>query len=299
MSSVSLQFEHLAMNTRWRMVLRGPDSDELQAIANSCHEMLDYWDRILSRFDPVSEVHRINRAQPGEILRLQPKLFELLELCSSARQTTQGFFDVALPSRQAKVTNKTENECYQLDPQKSTFSWLAPNHQLDLGGIAKGYVLDQLSQDVQGHSVVAALFDAGGSSLLAWSSKSEATPWRVILSPPGEGPRELIVGALNDVSNVQTQPTLPLHNEALSYSATRSPGTRSGQTFDPRTNSEVSEQRACVIVTKSATWAEILSTAALCMGEAEAATYIKAWGLVECRMGWLDGDDVRWYASQD
>jgi thiamine biosynthesis lipoprotein len=208
-------------------------------------------------------------------------------------------FEVALPTERNSAEDRRGQAPYQIDAQRGTFAWLLPNHQLDFGGIAKGFVVDQLLQFVKEQKVTAALFDAGGSSLLAWDSNTAAASWHVTLSALGEGPRELVVGTELADDASRARPWLELQNEALAYSATRFPGTRSGQTVDPRSGTEIPEQRACVIVTQSAAWAEVLSTTALCMGEGEAAKYIKDRGLVASRLGWLADNDVHWYSSHE
>lgn len=294
MSPTSLQIEHLAMATRWRIVLRGWDADELDAVGSFCTVIIDDWDCLLSLYNAASEVSRMNRAPPGTMLKLHPNLVDLLKLCDRARQATHGLFEVALPGGQVPASDPSGEAPYQLDAQHATFTWLVPHHRLDFGGIAKGYVLDQLLQFVKEHPMTAALFDAGGSSLLAWDSDPDPAPWQVTLSAPGEGPRELAVGAVTEERNAHSRPWLELQNEALAYSATRLPGTPSGQTIDPRSDRELPDQRACVVVTQSAAWAEVLSTAALCMGEAAAAKYIEEGRIVASRFGWIDGDTVRW-----
>jgi thiamine biosynthesis lipoprotein len=295
MPSTSLQLEHLAMATRWRIVLRGGEAEQLTAVGNSCTLLIDDWDRLLSLYNPASEVSRINRAQPGTILKLQPDLAGLLQFCDGARQATLGLFEVALHTGQVPASKQAALPPYKLDLQQATFTWLVPHHRLDFGGIAKGYVLDQLMQFVREHHVAAALFDAGGSSLLAWDSDNEPAPWHVTLSAPGQGPRELVVGTT--ARAVDSHSTLQLQNRALAYSATRMPGTTSGQTIDPRDEQELPEQRACAVVADSAAWAEVLSTAALCMGEAAAAKYIREQRLFACRLGWIVGETVHWHDS--
>lgn len=282
------------MATRWRIVVRGWDAEQLEAFGGFCTVIIDDWDRLLSLYNPASEVSRINRAKPGTVLKLHPDLVDLLRLCDRARQVTHGLFEVALPIVQRSVGEFRVQPPYRLDVQQATFTWLEQNHRLDFGGIAKGYVLDQLLQFVKEHPVDAALFDAGGSSLLAWDSDFDPAPWQVALSAPGEGPRELVVGGEPEERTVDSRPWLELQNAALAYSATRLFGTVSGQTIDPQTNQPLPDQGACVVVTHYAAWAEILSTAALCMGEAAAAKYIQEEHIVPCRLGWIEGADVRW-----
>lgn len=297
MPLTAIQIEHQAMTTRWRLVLRGWAGEELNAVADFCTTIIDDWDRLLSFYNPASEVSRVNRTQPGTSIKLHPDLIDLLMFCDRARQATHDLFEVAQPIEKVTANPSPSVKAYQFNIEHSTFKWLVPGYQLDFGGIAKGYVLDQLLQFVRQRHVTAALFDAGGSSLLAWDSDPEGAPWLVTLSPPGQGPRELVVGPAIDEQQRDSRPWVELQNMALAYSATRTPGTTSGQTIDPRTNQELPDQRACVVITQFAAWAEILSTTALCMGEDAAAKYIKEGGSVASQLGWLVGETVHWRNS--
>ncbi len=294
----AIQIEHQAMNTRWRCWLKGTDNEQLADIGNLWADMLDRWDFLLSKFNPASEVTRLNRAAVGKPLKIPYDLSELLEFCERARATTKGIFDITATSA-PHVPRTSETAPFQIDVNCRTFAWTTAARQIDFGGIAKGYVLDQLAPALRQYEVQAAMLDAGGSSLLSWHAADEKSSWQVSLAPADEVPSERLLWQGGHDRLSPQRPWLELCNAALSYSASRPAGANSGQTFDPRSGSPLPEKRACVVVTQSAAWAEVLSTTALCMGEAEAATYIKARGLAASRLGWLAGDDVHWYSSHD
>lgn len=285
------------MATRWRCWLTGDDHEHLEAIVNWWADEIDRWDRLLSKFDPASEVTRCNRAPPLKKLKLQRDLFDLLNFCEQARLATQGLFDITASSwQQSASQHETKTAAYQLDLEQQLFQWFVAERQLDFGGVAKGYVLDQLAPALREHGVTAALLDAGGSSLLTWDSAAAETAWQVSLAPANDDPTQRVFAVNDSPAKVSSPALISFRNAALSYSATRAPGTSSGQTIDPRVGAELPKQRACVVMTQSAAWAEVLSTAALCMGEAGAAEYIKE-GDLGASLGWIDENTVRWHDS--
>jgi thiamine biosynthesis lipoprotein len=291
-----IQLEHQAMATRWRCWLTGADRQHLSAVGNWWVDELERWDRLLSKFDPASEVTRLNRAPVGKPCKVGPELFELLNFCEQAKQATHGIFDVTASSFGGQDSVLEDSAApYQLDHEQCLFRWSRARRQLDFGGVAKGYVLDQLAPALREHGVQAALLDAGGSSLLTWDGAGDDTSWQVSLAPANEDPSRRLLTVADIGSELPARPLLQFSNSALSYSATRHAGATTGQTIDPRWGTNLPEERACVVLTDSAAWAEVLSTAALCMGEAAAAKYIKEEQIVSCRLGWIEGADVRWH----
>lgn len=288
----SIHCEHLAMATRWRCWLQAEDQDRLAALAEWWADEIDRWDRMLSKFEPASEVTRLNRAPAGKRRKVQPELMKLLCFCKLAWSKTSGLFDVTATSLTPDLTY--DEYSFRVDPVDGTFVWNQAQRHLDFGGVAKGYVLDHLAKALYEFGVTAALLDAGGSSLLTWDDSGDAAPWQVSLTPGGEAPSQRLLSVKNSPTESSAWPFMALSNAALSYSATRAPGSSSGQTIDPRVGRELPDSRACVVLTQSAAWAEVLSTAALCMGEAAAAKYIVEENSITSRLGWIDGEAVRW-----
>lgn len=286
------------MATRWRCWFAGEDHEHLAAVGDWWADEIDRWDRLLSKFDPASEVTRLNRAPVGKPIKVHRDLFNLLDLCEQARQGTQGLFDITASSMRASDSQLESNAPpFQFDREQSIFSWSNANRQLDFGGVAKGYVLDQLAPTLHEHGITAALLDAGGSSLLTWDNAGEESPWLVSIASAADDTTRRVLTTNVTQSELSARPLVQLSNSALSYSATRAAGASSGQTIDPRVGRELPESRACVVITQSAAWAEVLSTAALCMGEAAAAKYIKEEHIVPCRLGWIEGADVHWHST--
>jgi thiamine biosynthesis lipoprotein len=56
---------------------------------------------------------------------------------------------------------------------------------LDLGGIAKGYAIDQAIAILREHGVIMALVNAGGD-IRCLGTKADGTPWRVGIQHPRE-----------------------------------------------------------------------------------------------------------------
>lgn len=120
-------------------------------------------DSLLNRFDPSSEVSRINTsgAQPS------PELSEWLDTAEHYRVMSGGIFDVRYGGL------------------------------LDFGGIAKGAVLRYAAGLLRGRGVLNALVDFGGSSILGLGHHPYGDAWEISLPDPYNG-ETLATVRLND-----------------------------------------------------------------------------------------------------
>ncbi|MDH3687440.1 MAG: FAD:protein FMN transferase, partial [Myxococcales bacterium] len=129
---------------------------------------------------------------------------------------------------------------------------------LDLGGLGKGFALDELKAGLEGE-VEGALLDFGRSSMLALGRAVDGKPWRLLV---GGGPGE-------------PHGTLELRERALSVSSSLGRYTvidnqRYGHVIDPRSGLALREGRFAAVLAPSAAEAEAWSTALLILPPEEA-----------------------------
>jgi len=86
--------------------------------------------RLMSFFDPSSELSRLNRAPVGEWIELDPLLVRVLHTAHEIELLSDGAFNIAVTT-----WNAFEVDSHSARRVKSA--------QLDLGGIAKGFAVDQ------------------------------------------------------------------------------------------------------------------------------------------------------------
>jgi thiamine biosynthesis lipoprotein len=162
------------MGTEMELVLDArPVRRAIDALAAAERE-LRRLEQLLSRFDPGSQLSRLNRSGA---MQVGPDLIEVVELALAAREQTGGRFDptvhdalvaagydrsfdrlpAALPDR-APVSVACGG-AVRVDRSASAVE-LGPGVRLDLGGIATGYAADRAAAILAhvGHCVV----DAGG-----------------------------------------------------------------------------------------------------------------------------------------
>ncbi|MFZ6843560.1 FAD:protein FMN transferase [Undibacterium sp. RuTC16W] len=121
-----------------------------------------------------SELTRINRATTGSVLAIHPHTYAVLEAALHVTQLSQGLFDVRVASRLMAWGLLPHQDAAPASvqpylPQVVACELLPDYHLkklsadwLDLGGIAKGYAVDQAIAVLQEYGVREACVNAGG-----------------------------------------------------------------------------------------------------------------------------------------
>lgn len=237
----------------------------------------------LSRFKPDSELSRLNRAA-GQPFSASPLLFGLVELALTWRERTGGIFDpTILPALIAhgydrsfeQMADQTADEAapapvshpaggqVRLNPVQRRIS-LPVGVGLDLGGIAKGWTVQQTVQQLGRFGP--AMVDAGGDIACA-GAPPDGSPWLVGIANPHQPEVDLAA--------------LPLVDEAVATSSLvrhrwQHHGQPAHHLIDPRTGAPAHTDLSSVtVVSPQLPDAEIQAKVALILGAAEGLAYLK------------------------
>ncbi|MEI6175703.1 MAG: FAD:protein FMN transferase [Verrucomicrobiota bacterium] len=187
----ALHFSHEAMNTTFELWLRGVDPGDAPGIARECYEKIDLIEGRLSRFIDTSDISRINQLSAGETLYISQECHECLLLGLEAHTLSCGLFDITLGTRIQHLKSGDETTIppltgrWIIHPDVPAVTCVDPGRELDLGGIGKGFTLDQLRNLLIDWEVDDALLAAGASSLLAHGP----TNWPVELAGSNQSQR--------------------------------------------------------------------------------------------------------------
>jgi thiamine biosynthesis lipoprotein len=139
-----------------------------------------------------------------------------------------------------------------LDSSAQTITFLQPNMQLDMGGIAKGYAADKVLALLQSFGITNALVDAGGDMVIA-GTPSDKKGWRVGVNIPGQQ------DALWKRKLLLSNKAVATSGDAYQYMLHK--GKKYAHIIDARTGYGVTFQRNVTVVAPSATTADWLATA--------------------------------------
>lgn len=270
-----------AMATRFEIALYGEDAVRLRAAGEEALAEIQRLEAQLSFYRPSSEISRINARAAQGPMRVEPRLFRLLQTAQRLHAATAGAFDVTvaplmrcwgfvndtgrLPGPEAldRARKQTGMDLIHLNDEAFTVAFERPGVQIDLGGIGKGYALDEAAWLLAEAGITRALLHGGTSTVVALGTPPDADHWIVAIPYPGVDaaqPRDDEVLAL-----------VPLADEALSVSAVWgkafvADGQTYGHVLDPRLGRPVDGAVLAAVVSPSATETDALSTALLVEG---------------------------------
>ena len=259
------------------------------------------FDDLFTTYAPHSPLSHLN-AQAGQGFQTVPQeVIDILRLSQRYTQLTHGAFDITIrplltawrraeKSQQPPKPAVISHALLSIGSQKIQFA--VPNQvalptsemALDLGGIGKGYALDQIANQLREQHVTDALLNFGQSSLWALGQPRDADGWRLLLRQP----------------NGKAVGVATFSDQAISVSGSLGQslqvgGHRYGHIIDPRTGQPVQRDLLACIVASSAAQAEALSTALLILGEDEGLALIEKLDGVEGIL--LEADGERWMTT--
>lgn len=237
-------FTHEAMNTTFQLRIQAAQASLAADVARECFDHLDFLEARLSRFIDDSDVSRINHLAAGQTLYINESTHLCLLAALDAYARTGGLFDITLGRR---IEYRKSGETGELPPllgrltihpDVAAVTCDEPGREIDLGGIGKGFALDQLREILLDWGADGGLLTAGASSLLAFGPDA----WPVELTGDGESAR------------------ISLFNQSLSASGT---GIQGSHILHPG-GDDAMPSRSCDrvwVVSPQAALAEIWSTA--------------------------------------
>ncbi|MCC6284858.1 MAG: FAD:protein FMN transferase [Phycisphaerales bacterium] len=259
-----------AMGTRFELLIApcpgGLPRAALLAAAGEALEEIERLHRLLSPFEPASQVAAINRsAGSGHSVRVDLDVYDLLDLAKRVWSESGGAFDCTVGPLMRALGFRGEPRGAVPEPRRDMAGVdlardparvaLPPGVELDLGAIAKGWALDQSARILREAGVSAALLHGGTSSVCAIGAPPGAPAWRVGLRVPGTPSGGVSsVAVLRDLSLGVSAPH-GRHNDL-----------GQGHVLDPRARASVPSGGFAACVSPSGALADAWSTAALVLG---------------------------------
>jgi thiamine biosynthesis lipoprotein len=271
------------MGTVFTVAAYGSDERNLAQVVNEVFEEIDRLDAQMSNYRPESELSGINRNAARRPVLVEPRLFQLLQDSLRYSEETAGAFDVTVgplmsawgffrgqgrvPTRAelAEVLKRVGYRHLKLDQAQRQIQFDAEGIGLDLGGMAKGYAVDQAVEILRANGVSSALVSSGTSTLYALGAPPGERGWKIAVRDPYEAEK------VGDV--------VYLKNYSLSVSGNYEKFFKlAGKTYchimDPRNGRPVKNMLSTVVLAPRATQSDALSTAFFVLGVAGSRKYL-------------------------
>ncbi len=171
-------------------------ADNRQAV-DACFEEILRLEKLLSAYIPDSDIAKINASSVGEQVEVAPETVYLIQKANEYKTLTDGAFDISIKpvvdlwniknggyvpddSEIAEALSLTGD----VNINEEKISLTKNGMQIDLGGIAKGYVGDRVREVLLSYGVGSAIADLGGN--IVTIGKNGRNAWLVGLQKPDE-----------------------------------------------------------------------------------------------------------------
>jgi thiamine biosynthesis lipoprotein len=280
-----LRFARRAMATSFEVVLP-IDAVDAYSSAEAVFDLLDELEAQLSVYRDDSEISHLNRLAAEQPVRVEDRLFELLQDAAALTAATGGAFDMTSGALvrawgflrgPKRVPTDVERESalqrvgaqhLAFDAVARTIRFLRPGLEINLGGIGKGYALDRGAERLRVlQPSTAFLLHGGGSSVYAEGSCSpDGRGWPIDLRHPWQPERKLGRVVLRDQA---------LGTSASTFQHLESGGRKFGHLLDPRSGWPAEGIASASVVAPTSAEADALSTAFFVGGVDLAYEYCK------------------------
>ena len=279
----TFEFRGPTMGTTWSVKVvtgsEGLGGSVRAELDQAIRRELDRINRLMSTWDPESELSRFNRAPSLERFPVAPETFEVFQWAQRLAGETGGALDVTVGSlvdawgfgaagdrgappndeELVRLRAATGMEHLELDPDGRWVQKRRPDVRCDFSALAPGYAAERLAAMLERHGLSDFLVDVGGE-FVARGSSDRNEPWHVAVEEPGAERRRV------------ARRIIPLTNMALATSGDyrnyrEVNGERLPHILDPRTGHPVRHALASVtVIDATGVRADGLSTALMVLG---------------------------------
>lgn len=269
------------MGVQVTITVYAPDQATAERACADAFERIAEIEQIASDYRSDSELMRLCARAGGPPIRVSKELFTLLQRAQQLAQRTRGAFDVTVGpyaqlwrrarrtgqfpavSELQEASTRVGYEKVVLDERERTVQLLAPGMRLDLGGIAKGYALDEALQVLQQRGVHHALLEAGGD-IVAGLAPPGTAGWRIRVenAAPERQWVYLARGAISSSGDTE---------QYVEYD-----GKRYSHIVDPRTGWGLTTRVAATVIARDGITSDSLATALCVLGAEEGKRLIRS-----------------------
>lgn len=280
------RFERAEMGVPFRITLYARDEAFARKAADAAFERVEGLNAVLSDYEPDSELNRLSAsAGKGVAVKVSADVWRVLALSQEMARRSEGAFDITigplvelwrrarrqreLPAAAALVEarGRVGFGKLRLDAETQSAELLVAGMRLDVGGIAKGYAVDEALKVLAAHGVKSALVAASGDIGASGA-------------PPGQRGWRIEVAAL-DSPDAPAARHVWLCNSAVStagdaFQRVEIGGVRYSHIIDPRTGNALTDHSLATVLGPDCTTTDSLETTVDLLGPGRGLRLIEA-----------------------
>ena len=262
------------------------DADTADATLNAAFTRMEEIEKIASIYDNQSEAFQLN--QNGYLDNPSAELFQMMTLSRDYYELTDGSFDIAvqpllelwegglwqesLEVQQSKIDKTLALiDLTNIAIAENRIEFKKKGMKITLGGIAKGYAVDEALEVLSQVGIEHALVDAGGD-MATIGAKPEGEPWNVALVNPDDASQSLAAFQFADKAVATSG----------NYQRYFNPEKTAHHIINPRTGFSAGGCISVTVIADSGTQADVLATSVFVMGPEAGMKLVESLDGIEC-----------------
>lgn len=256
-----------------------------QELLGEAMEQCAYFHHLLNRFEEGSDLWRLNHSK-GETVLVNEHIVHIIKTGIEISEKSEGAFNMCIgpvsslwsfrgdaPLPSPERINRAKNLCdWRRVNLRGREVTLPDGMELDIGGIAKGYIADWIADFLKNQGVCHALLNFGGN-IITIGTRPDGRPWTIGLQTPGRETGKDYWAAVH----MQDETIV---TSASCYRGFNRDGIRYHHILDPRTGYPVQNHLQAVTLRGSlSVLADGVSTACFVLGPEKGAELAQAYGM--------------------
>lgn len=195
------------LDTVCTITVYGMSEDQGTEVLNKAFTSCAAYEKMLSKTDKGSDIYNINHAR-GKPVTVTKKTYGLIKDALEYGRISKGKFDITIGAVSQLWDFKSDNpkvpDRDKLEAAVKTVDYRNvvlmegnrvrlknPDAKLDLGGVAKGYIADRLTEEMESEGVEQAIINLGGN-IVVLGEKAKGMPWNIGIERPYSDRSEII-----------------------------------------------------------------------------------------------------------
>ncbi|AKB85931.1 FAD:protein FMN transferase [Methanococcoides methylutens] len=275
------------MDTTVTISIYDSDGEHAGQSIDKAFERIGNVDGIMSTYKNESQASALN--EQSKIEGASPDLIYVVERSLYYSEISNGAFDITImpildlwaskfspggtyqPPTQEEIDITLELVDYRMITIEGDNIYMEPGMKIALGGIAKGYAVDQAIEVLLSEGITSCFVDAGGDGRYI-GTKPDGSQWTVGLQNPDKQGDFITVMQLEDMAVATSG----------NYERYFSDAAKVSHISDPRTGYSVNELISATVIAGNTMDADALATTVFVLGEEEGMQLIESLEGVEC-----------------
>lgn len=196
------------LDTFCTITIQGAGEEKAEAAIEAAFDCCKKYDNLLSQTKPGSDIYHINESE-GKAVKVSEETYRLIEAAIHYAEISDGMFDFTIGAVTALWDFK-QQEQPQLPKQRALQAALKtvgyqnvhlmsgeriqlknPGTQLNLGGMAKGYIADRVIEVLRQQGIESAVVNLGGN-VAVLGGNVDGEPWKIGIERPYSDRTEIL-----------------------------------------------------------------------------------------------------------